>query len=271
MKDESPEYIGQEEASVRKPVELYKIWRGDVYWYYTNSDAPVEFPEGTIYTPATLSRGSLEYNSTLDISTMKVQFAPIAEPIVQYIAQNPIDIIWIEISRLFRNMDPLEKSVIFIGQMKNVAFKGVSAEAECVGFEHFLKMPVPIFRYQLNCNHKVFDSRCQATIGADPVQVEVTLDTAQTQLTAAEFAGYDAGYFTGGLVQYAGESRSIVAHAGDTITIAYRMMGLTSGQVVDVYPGCDGRIETCRDKFDNIVHFLGFPFIPDENPALRVP
>jgi hypothetical protein len=49
------------------------------------------------------------------------------------------------------------------------------------------------------------------------------------------------------------------------------MVNLADNNTVMVYPGCDGRIETCRDKFDNLIHFLGFPFIPDENPATRIP
>ena len=270
MKDVSTNYAAKELASTRKPMELYKIWCGTIYWYYTNGDVAVEF-EGQTYIPATLSRGSLEYNSTLDISTMKVQFAPIAEPVVQYIAQNPIDIIWIEISRLFRNMDPLEKSVIFIGQIKNVAFKGVSAEAECVGFEHFLKTPVPIYRYQKTCNYKIFDARCGLAGSAYKSSVVVTLDTPKINLYAAGFAVKDTGYFIGGFVRYGNEKRSIIAHYGNKVTLAYRMLSLVSGAIVDVYPGCDGRIETCRDKFNNIIHFFGFPFIPDENPALRAP
>ena len=50
----------------------------------------------------------------------------------------------------------------------------------------------------------------------------------------------------------------------------YKMRELTTGQTVVAIPGCDGRAETCRDTFNNIVNYLGFPFIPAENPALRV-
>lgn len=270
MKEASEEYIAKEAAAQRKPVELYKIWCGDVYWHYTNSDAPVDF-EGQTYQPAAISRGSMEYNSALDVSTMKFQFAAITQPVLQYIAQNPIDITWIEVSRLFRDMDPLEKGIIFIGQIKAAGFKGTQAEVEGVGFEHFLKMPVPIFRYQRNCNHHVFDAGCALNKGDYKVSVVIALSAEKIVITAEEFGAFDNGYFIGGLVEYGAEARAIVAHAGNDITLAYRMMQLEDGHTVDVYPGCDGRVETCRDKFDNIAHFLGFPFIPDENPALRVP
>jgi uncharacterized phage protein (TIGR02218 family) len=270
MKSQTQDYIDKEEAVTRKPVELYKIWSGSTYWYYTNGDVSVTF-ESNDYVPAAITRNSVEYNSTLDISTMKVQFLPIASPVVQYIAINPIDIVWIEISRLFRDQDPLEKSVIFIGQIKSVSFKGLNAEAECVGFEHFLKMNIPTFRYSPTCNHKVFDSLCGLTSATYKVSATITLDATETQLTSSSFSSYDNGYFVGGLVQYSGESRPIVAHVGSKITMGYRMTGLVTSVVVDAYPGCDGTPETCKNKFDNIENFFGFPFIPDENPALRVP
>ena len=124
MKDVSAEYIAKEEAAKRKPLELYKIWVGSTYWYYTNGDVAVVF-DGQTYNPATINRGSSEYNSQLDVNTMKIQFSRVTEPLVQYIAQNPIDITWIEVSRLFRDQSPLEKSVIFIGQIKSVSFRGL--------------------------------------------------------------------------------------------------------------------------------------------------
>jgi len=72
-------------------------------------------------------------------------------------------------------------------------------------------------------------------------------------------------------VEFEGERRTIVSHVGSVITINFKMIELVSTDTVDAYPGCDGRIETCRDKYDNIANFLGFPFIPDENPARRMP
>lgn len=277
MKDATQDYIDKEEASVRKPLELYKIWSGSTYWYYTNSDVAVDFeaaPGG--YVPATISRGSMEYNSQLDVHTMKVQFSGITDPVVQYIAQNPIDIVWIEISRLFRDQDPLEKSVIFIGQVKSVSFKGVSAEAECVGFEHFLKMGIPLWRYQLNCNHKFLDAGCTAgwTQGKfasnAAIPIIVILDATKTILTSTTFGGLP-NYFLGGLVEFEGERRTVIAQDGNTVTLNFKMIALESDDTVYCYPGCDGRIETCRDKFSNIDNFLGFPFIPEENPARRMP
>ena len=189
MKSQTAEYIAKEEADVRQPVELYKIWTdsGSSYWYYTNGDVAVVFG-GNTYEPATIHRGEITYNSDLDVATVSIQFSKVTVPATQYIAQNPIDIVWIEISRLFRDQDPLEKSVIFIGQIKVGAFKGATVEIQGVSFEHFLKMSIPVWRYQLTCNHKVFDAGCTLLEANYLLQTVVTLDSTKMVLTTPLFS-----------------------------------------------------------------------------------
>ncbi len=271
MKESSEAYIAKEEASQRKPVELFHIWRDDgVHWYYTSGDTIITY-DGHDYVPATLKRSGISYDSQLEVTTITVTVGYIEEPVTEFIANNPIEILWIEIKKLFRDQDPLEASVVFIGQIKKVSFQGSAAKVECVGFEHFLKMPIPVFRYQITCNHKLFDSGCKKIKADYKITTVVTLNADKTQLTSSDFGVQEDEYFTYGYVEFGAESRMITAHTGDVITLAYKMNELESGETVDVYPGCDGRVETCRDKYNNIDNFLGFPFIPQENPATRIP
>ena len=270
MKDASVEYIAKEEADQRKPVELYHIWRdGGEHWRYTDGDVSVIF-DGDTYTPATLTRSSTKYDSQLEVTKLTVDAAYVESPVLEFIAINPVEILWISVSKLFRDQDPLEANVIFIGQIKDISFKGVTASITCVGFEHFLKHIVPKWRYQLTCNHVVFDSKCTLTEASYKTTATVILTSANTILTSDTFASEEDGYFTGGKAVFGDEARTIVDHVGSAITIMYKMKELEDNDSVDVYPGCDGNVETCRDKFNNIINFLGFPFIPEENPAMRV-
>ena len=270
MKDVSVDYIAAEESDQRKPVELYKIWRMDEaeFWYYTSGDVAVTY-DGQTYTPASLKRGQSQYDSQLEVTTMSVTASYIDDVITDFISINPVDILWIQIMKLHRGQSPLESDVVFIGQIKSVSFKGVNANIKCVGFEHFLKKTVPRWRYQLTCNHKVFDSNCALTADDYKTTETVTLDSSGIILTGTAFGTEDDGYFIGGEVKFGDESRTVVAHSGTSITMMYKMNDLESSDSVDVYPGCDGRPETCRDKFDNVIHSLWMPFIPSENPATR--
>lgn len=275
MKSASADYIAKEESTQRKPAELYHIWRdGGSHWYYTSGDVSVTF-DAHEYVPATLQRGLSKYDSQLEVTTMEVTAQYAETPVIEFIANNPIEILWIQISKLFRDQSPFEAGVIFIGQIKNVSFKGVQANIQCVGFEHFLKMPVPTFRYQLTCNHKLFDTNCKVVKANYKTTTTVTVDGTGLILTSADFGAKADGYFTLGRVEFGGTYRTIVAHSGNDISLAYKFTDLVSTNSVDAYPGCDGKIETCRDKFtvagSNVVNFLGFPYIPQENPATRIP
>ena len=269
MKDPSQDYIDKEENTTRKPVELYKIWANTTYWYYTNGDVPVTY-SGVEYVPTAIARDSTSYDSTMDVTNINIKFAVVTNPVIQFVAQNPVTTVWIEISRLFRDQTPLEKGVVFIGQIKNVSFKGTYGEAACVGFEHFLRSIIPLWRYSTTCNHTIFDSNCKKVKASYKVVATVMIDETQTIVTSATFATKPDGYFQYGLMEFGNEYRTMVSHVGNTITLNYRMVNLADSNVVDVYPGCDGLVTTCRDKYDNILNFLGFPFIPEINPALRI-
>ena len=276
MKDVTEEYIDKEKAARRKPVELYHIWAGAGdqlnvnAWYYTSGDVTVSF--GTPphdYIPAALKRSLVQYDASMEVTKMTLQAAYVEDPALAFISINPVEIIWIEAMRLHRDQVPLEADVIFVGQIKNVSFKGAAANAECVGFEHFLSMPIPRYRYQLTCNWMLFEFNC--TLIKDDYKVEtiVTVDATGTILTSTVFSTFDDGYFIFGTVEFGDNARAIVEHVGSVITINFKIKTLVSGNTIKAYPGCDGRITTCRDKFNNLLNFLGFPFIPEENPGLR--
>jgi uncharacterized phage protein (TIGR02218 family) len=272
MKEPSSDYIDKEEATLRKPVELYHIWRNDESeeWFYTDGDVAVVF-DGDTYLPATLSRSTSKYESELEVTTLTIEAQYAETPLLEFLSCNPIDTLWIQVSKLFRDQDPLEAGVIFIGQIKSAAFTGVQISVTCVGFEHFLKMPIPTFRYQLSCNHTVFDSNCGLSKSSYKTTTVVTVSSNGRTLTSTDFSSEADGYFTLGKIEFGGTYRTIVNHVGSVITLAYKFNSLVTGNSVDAYPGCRGSIETCRDKFDNVIHFLGFPYIPVENPATRIP
>jgi uncharacterized phage protein (TIGR02218 family) len=43
------------------------------------------------------------------------------------------------------------------------------------------------------------------------------------------------------------------------------------GDDFSVVAGCDERLETCRDRFANVVNFRGFPHIPGQDTVIRYP
>jgi uncharacterized phage protein (TIGR02218 family) len=270
MKNVTAEFQEKEEYGQRRPAEIYHIWRhnGTTHWYYTSIDSPITF-ETNIYVPATLERDAVAYNSNLEVSSLNVRAAVITSPATQYLSLNPVETLWIDVRKLFLDQDPYEAVVVFIGQIKAIAFKGGEAQAECVGFEYYLKQQLPIFRYQPQCNNFLFDTKC----GLSEVTYEVdatidSIDSTSTVLTSSAFGGFDDGYFTLGFIKFGDYYRPITEHVGNDVTIRYRLSELSASDSVKAYPGCNLDAVTCRDKFSNVDNFFGHPYIPIKNPVM---
>ena len=267
-KDVTQDYIDKEEAILRQPVELYHVWQdGGSHWRYTSGDVDVVY-SGNVYSRAVIERGNVQYNSDFEISTLSIQVKALAEPVVKYLARNPLGIYWIEVLKLFRDQTPYEANVIFLGQIKSVSFQGLQGNVECAGFELYLNRPIPKFRYQPSCNYILYDTYCG--IDKTAYSLAATLTDVRNnglQLTSPTFGTKADNYFKFGYAEFGDSKRMITYHVGNVIKLRYSIPDLVVGSSVTVYAGCDLTPETCRDKFGNINNSLSFPWIPLDNPA----
>lgn len=271
MKDHTNEYIREEQQKKRKPTELYHLWRdGGEHWRYTSADFTITY-DSNDYEPAYIGRGSAKYDSEFEVSTMRVNMGYVEDPVLEYIAQNPVELVWVQILRWYA-ATPTEPSVVFIGQVKNVAFEGNEAALTCVGFEHYLQQRIPKYRFQTGCNNDLFDSFCEVVKTGYATNTTVTaVDSAGVVLTSTDFGLQDNGYFTRGYIKWGDYYRMIVHHEGDNITIRFNMPDFAAGQTVDAYAGCDRQLTTCVEKFNNKDNFFGHPWIPLDNPSQWIP
>jgi uncharacterized phage protein (TIGR02218 family) len=92
--------------------------------------------------------------------------------------------------------------------------------------------------------------------------------------TATPFG--ESGYFDGGVMTFTsgandGLSMEIKAYVPGQFTLQLPMPYPVA--VSDTYsasPGCDKSLATCRDRYDNVVHFRGFPYIPGIDKITQV-
>ncbi len=295
MKTHTDDYIAEEETRTREPIELYHMWRVaqtqtggetmlDEHWSYTSYTDEISFG-GRVYTPATLKRSSVVYDSQFEITNMNITAAHVMDPVLKYVAINPVDIIWIQVMKYYEGVSPEEASTIFVGQIKTVSFQGIVATINCVGFEHFLSQAIPKFRFQVSCNNDVYDSLC--TLDIDNYKFVATITGISNEgmvVTADELDDQDDHYYTRGYIRWRDEFtntesgygrdhfRMIVHHIGTSATIRFKFNDyLAVGATVYLYAGCDKQLGTCKTKFNNILNFFGHPWIPIDNPATWTP
>lgn len=77
-----------------------------------------------------------------------------------------------------------------------------------------------------------------------------------------------SGYFDNGVVTFttganAGLSKEVLAYVLGSVTLVEPMpYPIAVGDEYSMHAGCDYSMATCRDRFDNIVNFRGYPYVP---------
>jgi uncharacterized phage protein (TIGR02218 family) len=134
-------------------------------------------------------------------------------------------------------------------------------------------------QFQRGCSADLGDARCGVSlegalysVGATIVLVEQT-----GSFVIATDRSFSSDFFTNGSVTPAGGARlAIKLHEkgadGDRIVLwSAPRVTLTVGARVSLRAGCDKSPETCREKFDNIVNFRGFPHMPGNDIVAAYP
>ena len=119
----------------------------------------------------------------------------------------------------------------------------------------------------------LYDEGCKVNREKFTVNGRVT-ENSQTGSELQHNLTHENGWFSQGVIKFtsgrnAGLSRTVKVHSGNTFEFALRLpYPPQAGDVFKVYPGCNKRQDTCKNKFNNIVHFRGFPYIPSADTVV---
>lgn len=271
-------FIAQEESTIKNPVDLFKIWKGEDYWYYTSADQSIDY-NGNTYVPAPISRSSISQNNTMETTECLIQIGLNISDSIDELIKYPFDPEWITVYRAFRDQSPVLVKSLFTGQITSTSPISGGFQCRCESIESLLHIPASKFRVQAICNHILYDTKCGINCDAesggtylyrtDAIITYVSHDG--LLITAGEFASFEDDFFKFGEIVYGSHRRQIVSHAEGVIQLRTAIPTLAIDSSVTVYAGCDGKPETCRDKFNNINNCLAFPYIGYDNPVLRMP
>lgn len=135
--------------------------------------------------------------------------------------------------------------------------------------------------YTAACSADLGDARCGIDLD-DPLyrgEGVVTGLNGVSVFTASGLSDFDDGWFTGGRLAFTGGANDADAievkrhrKGGDTVIIElWQAMAqpIAPDDTFTVTAGCDKRFTTCRDRFDNVLNFRGFPHIPGNDFIMR--
>ena len=123
------------------------------------------------------------------------------------------------------------------------------------------------------CRAEFCGPGCNLSVARFTHRATVTSIDVETNSVFCEVV--DAHRFVAGALRFlggsqAGETFGILAHSDGRFTLDRPIdAGVQAGTAVNLIEGCDGRVETCLTRFDNVVNFRGEPFLPGNDAISR--
>nr|DAN70975.1 MAG TPA: minor tail protein [Caudoviricetes sp.] len=243
---------------------------------HTNADMPVVW-DGQTYEAHKLiiKRGATRVAVGLDVDSNTLEIA--AEPDYRLeglqwseaALGGALDGARVVIERIFFSdwATPVGAVVIFSGRVSDVSGSRSAVKVDVKSDIELLNVSSPRNIYQAGCMRTLYDEGCKVNREKFTVNGRVTANSTTGTELACNLTQAD-GWFNQGVIKFtsgrnAGLSRTVKEHKGGRLSFALRLpFPPQLGDVFKIYPGCDKRQETCGKKFDNIVHFRGFPYIP---------
>ena len=136
--------------------------------------------------------------------------------------------------------------------------------------------------YRATCSADLGDARCRGNLNGPAFTAEAAVEASDggVSLTTSALAGYAPDWFTAGRLlwlsgQNAGQAVEVKTHRriGPRAELdLWRRMpaAIAAGDTFRVSAGCDKRLSTCRQKFDNVGNHRGFPHMPGNDFVLKV-
>lgn len=269
-------YTAKEQSEIEgSPAELYEFKLGGTVFRFTSQSEAVTFG-GFVYLPATIKRNSPKL-STERSSLQLLVTVPTRSAIAQeFVALVPTSRMSLTIFRQHRTDTPTPETITWWkGFVTGAKFKDEVTELICEPIQALFAREIPRASYSGLCNHVLYDTGCRVDrlTFSDNVDVtsistsgdELVLDSLSTARPA------DTTFYTGGFVERSnGDKRLILEYtfATDTVRILLPFENLVVGETVVARAGCAHDIVTCRDKFNIVPNFGGFPWSPESNPFL---
>lgn len=252
-----------------EPVELYKFVGELGAYYYTNDSQPRDYG-GNTYVPSTISRSAIEVTSVLDsISTVDV-LLPLSHPLAKlYCYMTMPQTLNVEIYRWHRGTS-LTTDVKKIWDGRAVGFS-VGAHEAAINTQSILQAGLNSSTNQVVCqalcNHKLYDGRCKVQRDDWKLTSRVTKIQDLKVYIQDDFTTGGEGLKYGTMIiDRTNESRLIFEDNGTEIVVTYAYIDIVVGDTVTIYTGCNKSYAMCKDKFDNILNFGGFKWLPTDNP-----
>lgn len=240
---------------------------------YTSWDVPLTYAGNTYSaTGPLIERDRVRSVIGVEVDTLRLRvYADDAmlmegQPFIRAAVKGVLDGATVQLDRAFLDGSTIVGTVsMFSGRVSHVEASRSQASIDVASDVELLNTSMPRKLYQAGCQHTLYDIGCG--LNQDNFSTEGTVTSATTTsitTTLAQAAGY---WDLGGLIFKSGDNdgvlRTVKSWSGIAIELVSPLPFVPAvGDIFQVYAGCTKTQATCTSKFNNVVRFKGFPYIP---------
>ncbi|WP_347473473.1 DUF2163 domain-containing protein (plasmid) [Acinetobacter thermotolerans] len=285
MRAASPQLIALLDADQFLMADLYTITtvQGDVY-RYTNYDFDLVVAGETYHSDGPIiSRDGISMSLGIEVDSLSISIDVTDDQlwneinIAKAFHNGQLDGARFKLERIFMDeATPTDTSAgaikLFEGRIIEPELDRNSIQASVASDLDELNVQMPRNLYQPSCTNTLFDTACGLL--RQNFMVQTTIETGSTAARILCQVNQPQGWFTQGVIEFleggnAGLKRTIRMHESGALLLTLPLLEAPqAGQRIKVYPGCDKRLETCQNRFNNFARFRGAPFIPVPETAV---
>ncbi len=231
-----------------EPIEFVRFSLGETSYRYTTSPIEEElFSE--IYEAIPFERSAPSLSPEISQNQMTFTMPRNVLLPVFFTKYAPRQSCFVVVYRKHRGEADGDAISYWQGAVEGFSFKGEEAEIVCTGLEYILKKKGLRYRYSPRCRYFFADGRCPVPPTAVTTD-SLVISASSNIIQAAEFALQPNGYYKfGEIITPELESRFVVDHVGDTISLIAPFPNSPIGKIVKALAGCDYTAEMCESKF----------------------
>jgi uncharacterized phage protein (TIGR02218 family) len=165
-------------------------------------------------------------------------------------------------------------AMLFKGRLGNIDEIGRSSAKLTVNSDLvLLDIDMPRNMYQPTCLHTLYDIGCGLSKTSPSFGASGTVGAGSTA-SIIYWSGANANFAQGTITFTSGVLAGVTATVGSAVNgSALNLINPlqsvpATGDGFTVYFGCDHTLTTCQAKFNNLVNFRGFPYVPPPQMAI---
>lgn len=265
---------------VKADLWTFTLSNGSVF-RWTSSQSPLTVGGNTFTVGPPIERGSLSWKLGLQVDELQCTILDDgnttinSQSLVKAAWQNMLDLAQVELQRFVSDSwDNVAVGSVeyFTGEVGDVKVKGKTITLTIESKLAQLKSTFPRTYILPSCANTLYDGVCTlvqasftdaGTVGGTPTASSFTL----AGISEAD------DYFAQGKIEFTsgannGQVRTVKSYKSGVVTLAYPLYAIPSvGDSLNAIAGCDKTRSTCLNKFNNLAHFRGFPYVP--NPTVQ--